>query len=84
MLNNQVLGAGLIGLSVVVIMVLVCREIICWYLKINRAILILEKIEEKMLKDSDGKDNTILKTDDKTIDKTLYDTMKSINDKFKI
>lgn len=37
--------ALLIALTIVAVIFLVCRELMCWYWKINRTIELLEKIE---------------------------------------
>ena len=84
MFNAQVFGPGLVALSIFIILLLVCREVICWYLKVNKTIVLLEKIEEKIRQENGGIVKPLEKTEDKTIDKALYDTMRSINEKFKI
>jgi hypothetical protein len=40
----QSLIIAAVGLSVVVVVVLLCREVTCWYFKINRIVKSLEAI----------------------------------------
>jgi hypothetical protein len=36
----------LISLAVFLVFFLICREIVCWYLKINRTLIVLEEIRD--------------------------------------
>jgi hypothetical protein len=38
----------LIGLSVLVLIFLICREIVCWYWKINESIAVLKEIRDQL------------------------------------
>lgn len=38
----------LIALVVVIILTLICREIVCWYFKINNIVKILQKIDKEL------------------------------------
>jgi hypothetical protein len=76
MLYNQLFAPSLIMLAVFAIIFLACREVMCWYLKINKTIALLEKIEENTRKQNGGTSAPA--------DITIHDTIKSINNQFKI
>ena len=76
MLYSQMFGPGLITLAVLAIIFLACREVMCWYLKINKTIALLEKIEENTRRQNGS--NAV------PADTTIHDTIKSINKQFKI
>ena len=44
---------SLVSLAVLIIIVLVCREIVCWYWKINYATDLLEKILVELKKNTE-------------------------------
>jgi hypothetical protein len=69
-------GPGLITLAVLVIIFLACREVMCWYLKINKTIALLEKIEENTRKQNGSNTGTA--------DTAIHETIKSINNQIKI
>lgn len=50
------IGALIAAAIIVAVVFLLCREILCWYWKINRVVGILEKIEDQLrrLKNSSG------------------------------
>ena len=84
MWDNAVLGHGLIVFSGFVIFVFACREVVSCYLRNNKKIILLEKIEDSVRKEHPGAEMTVDKTIDKSIDKTMYDTIKSIDKQLKI
>ncbi len=42
------LAGVLIGLAVIFVVFLICRELVCWYWKVNRQVELLEKIHEQL------------------------------------
>ncbi|MDD5034034.1 MAG: hypothetical protein PHE55_04685 [Methylococcaceae bacterium] len=46
-MNNEI-GVVLIAVLAVIVVFLLIREIVCWYWKINRIVLLLESIEQKL------------------------------------
>jgi len=73
---SQIFVPGLIMLAVFIILFLGCREVMCWYLKINKMIALLEKIEENTRNRNGGNAGPP--------DTAIHDTIKSINNNFKI
>ena len=47
-MHTDALVTSLIGLVVVLLIFLICREVICWYWKINKVVELLEK-QNKLL-----------------------------------
>ena len=43
----------ILGLIVWIILFFICRELFCWYFKINKIVLLLEAINKKLGKDED-------------------------------
>lgn len=41
----------IVGLLVIAVVVLICREIACWYFKINHTITVLEEIRDLLKKE---------------------------------
>jgi len=41
----------LLGLIVFILFLLICREIVCWYFKINQTVSLLEEIRDSMKPD---------------------------------
>lgn len=41
-------GGTLIVIVVVIVVTLICREIVCWYWKINKAVELLASIDNKL------------------------------------
>lgn len=58
----------LLGLIVFILFLLICREIVCWYFKINQTVSLLEEIRDSMKPDEKKvteKDNIKLENDKK-------------------
>ena len=68
MFISQVFGPFLMMLAVLIVLFVACREVVCWYLKINKILPLLEKIEENTRKATTEHDRAV----------------KTINDNFKI
>ena len=43
-LISQILSGGLIALLIALIFFLICRELVCWYFKINKRVALLSEI----------------------------------------
>lgn len=45
---NEGIGVFIVVLLVWLVIMLICREIYCWYCKINRTVALLESIDRKL------------------------------------
>lgn len=52
-MNSDVLSMMLISLGILFLVLLVSREIVCWYFKINKVIGLLQTIAENTSKDEE-------------------------------
>ena len=55
-MHNESLIGFFIGIGVTLIVFLICREIICWYWKINKIVELLERQNELLEKNLKSKD----------------------------
>ncbi len=49
---TSIFGPAIVVLLFLIIFFLVCREVICWYWKINKALLLLEEIAKNTRKNT--------------------------------
>jgi len=47
-MHNETLISSLIGLLIVLVVFLICREVVCWYWKLNKIVELLEE-QNKLL-----------------------------------
>ncbi len=45
---DEAIGGVIVAILIVPVIFLICREIVCWYWKINRIVGLLESIESKL------------------------------------
>ena len=45
---NDMMFSGIAGLVVLIIIFLICREVICWYWKINESVELLKDIKSEL------------------------------------
>ena len=55
-------GGVIIGLVVLILVFIICREIFCWYWKINEITDLLRSINDKLSEESFKNQNTVEKT----------------------
>ena len=53
---SEILPDPFFAIIILVIVFLICREIVCWYYKINKAISLLEKIADNTKKETKGEE----------------------------
>ncbi len=57
-MHNETLIGSLIGLLIVLVVFLICREVVCWYWKLNKIVELLEeqnKLLTSLKRPRDGK-----------------------------
>lgn len=58
---DERIGILIVGGLVALVVILICREIACWYWKINKTISLLESIDDKLKTLSVQMDPDVLK-----------------------
>jgi len=49
-MNNEIIMNAIVGLILIIAVFLIIRELVCWYWKINKGILLQEKILAELVK----------------------------------
>ena len=67
---GSVIGTLLVVVVILFVIFLVIREVMCWYWKINRIVVLLESIDKKLFANSTSSANSIVQNEDPTLSTT--------------